>query len=221
MTSKSNFPCTGVILSGGLANRYDGTEKALLRVGGGRILDRLYDIYRELFDEIILVTNNPQKFLEWDLLIVSDLFTIRSSLTGIHAGLFYMTNPYAFISACDTPFLKKEMVETIIGKIEAQIDIVMPQTSAGFEPLCAAYSKRCLEAAQNHLEQEKLKVIKAFRKSRIKTISEKVLRKIDPELQSFFNINTPEDLQRAEEMVKGSGSGCSLSEDRGQMTDDR
>lgn len=203
MTSNSNFPCTGVILSGGLANRYDGTEKALLRVGGGRILDRLYDIYRELFDEIILVTNTPQKFLEWDLLIVSDLFPIRSSLTGIHAGLFYMTNPYAFVSACDTPFLKKEMVETIIGKIEAQIDVVMPQTSAGFEPLCAAYSKRCLEAAQNHLEQEKLKVIKAFRKSRIKTISEKVLRKIDPGLQSFFNINTPEDLQRAEEMAKG------------------
>lgn len=203
MTSKSKFPCTGVILSGGLANRYDGTEKALLQVGGTRILDRLYDIYRELFDEIILVTNNPEKFLEWDLLIVADLFPIRSSLTGIHAGLFYTTNPYAFISACDTPFLKKEMIETIINKIEAQIDIVMPETSAGFEPLCAAYSRRCLEAAQNHLEREKLKITKTFRKSRIKTISEKTLRKIDPELWSFFNINTPEDLERAEEMVNG------------------
>ena len=203
MTSKSTFACTGVILSGGMANRYDGTEKALLQVGGTRILDRLYAIYQELFDEIILVTNNPEKFLEWDLLIVSDLFPIRSSLTGIHAGLFYMTNPYAFISACDTPFLKKEMIETIINKIETQIDIVMPETSAGFEPLCAAYSKRCLEAAQNHLESEKLKITKTFRKSRIKTISEKTLRKIDPELRSFFNINTPEDLERAERMVDG------------------
>ncbi len=201
MMSKSKLPCSGVILSGGLAARYDGTEKALLRVGGIRILDRIYEIYRELFDEIILVTNFPEKFLEWDLLIVSDLFPIRSSLTGIHAGLFYMTNPYAFISACDTPFLKKEMVETVIGKIEAQIDIVMPETSAGFEPLCAAYSKRCLEAAQNHLEQKKLKITKTFRKSRIKTISEKVLCEIDPDLRSFFNINTPEDLKRAEEMV--------------------
>ncbi|MBW2438763.1 MAG: molybdenum cofactor guanylyltransferase [Desulfobacterales bacterium] len=201
MKSKSKFPCTGVILSGGLANRYDGIEKALLRVGEDRILDRIYDIYQELFDEIILVTNNPEKFLAWDLLIVSDLFPIRSSLTGIHAGLFYMTNPYAFISACDTPFLKKEMVETIIGKIEAHIDIVMPETSAGFEPLCAAYSKRCLAAAQNHLEQKKLKIIKTFRKNRIKTVSEKALRKIDPELVSFFNINTPEDLARAKEMI--------------------
>ena len=201
MTSKSKFPCSGVILSGGLAARYDGTEKAFLQVGGIRILDRIYEIYRELFDEIILVTNTPEKFLEWDLLIVSDLFQIRSSLTGIHAGLFYMTNPYAFFSACDTPFLKKEIVESVIGKIEAQIDIVMPETSAGFEPLCAAYSKRCLEAAQNNLEQKKLKITRTFRKSRIKTISEKALRKIDPELLSFFNINTPEDLQRAEKMI--------------------
>ena len=203
MTTMSKFQCSGVILSGGLAARYDGTEKALLQVGGVRILDRIYEIYRELFDEIILVTNSPEKFLEWDLLIVADLFPIRSSLTGIHAGLFYATNPYAFISACDTPFLKKEMIETVIGRIEDQIDIVMPETSAGLEPLCAAYSKRCLEAAQNNLAQEKLKITRTFRKSRIKTISEKVLRKIDPELRSFFNINTPEDLQLAEEMVEG------------------
>ena len=202
MALKSKFPCTGVILSGGLATRYDGTEKALLRVGGVRLLDRIYDIYTELFEEIILVTNTPQKYLEWDLLIVPDLFTIRSSLTGIHAGLFFMTNPFAFISACDTPFLKKEVIETVIGKIESDIDIVIPETSAGLEPLCAAYSRRCLEPAQQHLEQEKLKVIKAFRKSRIKTVSEKVLRKQDPDLLSFFNINTSDDLKRAEEMVK-------------------
>jgi molybdopterin-guanine dinucleotide biosynthesis protein A len=201
MASNSKFHSSGVILSGGLAARYDGTEKALLQVGGVRILDHIYDIYSQLFEEIILVTNSPQKFLEWDLLIVSDLFPIRSSLTGIHAGLFYMTNPFAFISACDTPFLKKEMVETVIGKIEPRIDIVMPETSAGFEPLCAAYSKRCLDSAQHHLEQKKCKIIKTFRKSRIKTISEKVLCEIDPDLRSFFNINTPQDLKRAEEMV--------------------
>ena len=201
MSSKSKFPCTGVILSGGLATRYDGTEKAFLQVGGIRILDRIFDIYRELFEEIILVTNTPEKFLDWDCLIVSDLFPIRSSLTGIHAGLFYMTKPFAFVSACDTPFLKKEIVETVIGKIEPQIDIVMPETAAGLEPLCAAYSKRCLNSAQHHLEQEKLKIIKAFRKSRIKTISEKVLCAIDPDLRSFFNINTAQDLKQAEEMV--------------------
>ena len=202
MPPKSKFPCTGIILSGGLATRYDGTDKALLRVGGIRILDRIYRIYAQLFDEIILVTNSPEKFLEWDLLIVPDLFPIRSSLTGVHAGLFFMSNPFAFISACDTPFIKKEIIETVVENIEEHIDIVIPETAAGFEPLCAAYSKRCLTAAQQHLEQDKVKIIRAFRKCRIKTISEKVLREKDHDLQSFFNINTFADLQRAEEMVK-------------------
>jgi molybdopterin-guanine dinucleotide biosynthesis protein A len=200
------FPCTGVILSGGLATRFDGREKALLRVGGKPILDRIYGIFSDLFDDIILVTNNPLQFLKWDLNIVTDLFDIRSSLTGIHAGLFYATYPYAFFSACDTPFLKRDLVETILNGIDTKIDIVLPETSAGREPLCAVYSKRCLKTAEQHLKQKKLKILMAFRRSRIKTIPEKVLRAKDPDLLSFFNINTPDDLMRADEMIKNVGN---------------
>ena len=196
------FPCTGVILSGGLATRFGGMEKAFLRIGENRILDRIYSIFSELFDEIILVTNNPLQFLEWDLNIVTDQFDIRSSLTGIHAGLFYATNPYAFFSACDTPFLKRDLVETVLEGIDTNIDIVIPETSAGREPLCAVYAKRCLNAAEQHLKQDKFKVQLAFRKCRIKTISEKKLREKDPELLSFFNINIQEDLERAEVIIQ-------------------
>ena len=124
------YPCTGVILSGGLSTRFNGQDKALLRVGGRRILDRLYDIFSDLFDEIILVTNHPLQFVEWDLTIATDVFPVRSSLTGIHAGLFYMKNPFAFFSACDTPFLKKELVETLLQNIGKNNDIIMPETSA-------------------------------------------------------------------------------------------
>jgi len=195
------FPCSGIILAGGLNTRFSGQEKAFVRVGGKSILDRIYEVFCELFDEIILVTNNPLPYLKWDLVMVPDLFPIRSSLTGIHAGLFFSKNPFAFFSACDTPFLKKELIETILGKMEKDIDIVLPETSAGFEPLCAIYSKRCLQSAEHHLEQNKCKIQRALRKHRIKTIPEKILREKDPELISFFNVNTPDDLARAEEMV--------------------
>ena len=195
------LPCTGVILSGGLAKRFDGREKALLHIGRDRIIDKIYSIFKDLFDDIILVTNTPLQFTEWDLNIVTDLFDIRSSLTGIHAGLFYASHPYVFFSACDAPFLKKEVVETVLDGIDDRIDIVMPETAAGREPLCAAYSRRCLNIAEQHLRQQKLKIQLAFRKCRIKTISEKKLRQKDPDLISFFNINTPQDLERAREMV--------------------
>ena len=195
------FPCTGVILSGGLSTRFNGQNKALIQVGGLRILDRLYNVFLDLFDEIILVTNDPIQFLEWDLTIVTDLFSSRSSLTGIHTGLFYMKNPFAFFSACDTPFLKKELVETLIEKIEEKVDIIMPETTAGLEPLCAIYSKRCLQSAEQHLRENKFKIQRAFRAKRIKTIPENILRAKDPDLQSFFNINTPDDLAQAEKMI--------------------
>ena len=94
-----------------------------------------------------------------------------------------------------------ELVETVLENIENGIDIVMPATSAGLEPLCAVYSKRCLQSAEHHLEQNKCKIQRALRKHRTKTISEKVLREKDPELLSFFNVNTPDDLARAEEMA--------------------
>ena len=206
------IPCTGVILSGGLNTRFDGENKAFISVGGRRIIDRLLDVFSDLFDEIILVTNHPELFLQWDLTIVTDIFDLRSSLTGIHTGLFYSNNPYAFFSACDTPFLKKELVEILVKQIEQKIDIIMPETAAGFEPLCAIYSKRCLKPAEDHLKANKVKIQWAFRSNRIKNIPENQLRTVDPELRSFLNINTPEDLVRAEEII---------SEDRSQRTEVR
>ena len=195
-------PCSGVILAGGLSTRYGGENKAFLKVGGERILDRLLSVYSKLFDEIILVTNTPQEFLDCNALIVTDLFTVRSSLTGIHAGLFYASNPFAFFCACDTPFLKKAVIETILANLEPEVDLVIPQTSAGLEPLCAAYSRRCLKPAEEHIRQNKLKIQMALSGKRIKMIPEGVLREKDPELQSFFNINCPEDLARAEQLAK-------------------
>ena len=150
--------CSGVILAGGLSTRYRGENKAFLRVGGMRILDRLFAVYTEIFDEIILVTNHPMEFLEWDALIVSDIFSVRSSLTGIHAGLFYASHPFAFFSACDAPFLKKEIIETVLEHIDPAADLVVPEVSAGLEPLCAAYSRRCLKPAEDHLRVNKFKI---------------------------------------------------------------
>lgn len=194
------YSCTGVILAGGMNTRFSGKDKALLRVGGRRILDYILDIFNDFFDEIILVTNKPTPYLKWDIHIVTDLFPIRSSLTGIHAGLFYASHPHAFFTACDTPFLKKELIETILKKIDPSADAFIPEISAGLEPLCAVYAKKCLSRIEQHLAQDKLKIQRVFKNGRIKKIPEKTLRKNDPDLVSFFNINTPEDLQKAEAM---------------------
>lgn len=186
--------CSGVILAGGMSKRLNGRDKAMIEIHGKRILDHIHAVYSDIFSEIILVTNTPQAYLDWNMLTVTDLFPVRSSLTGIHAGLFYASRPFVFVSACDAPFLKPELVRLLISQARPGADVVMPETAKGFEPLCAVYSKSCLDIIEAHIRQEKLKIQRVFHQSRINRISEAMLRKADPDLVSFININTPEDL---------------------------
>lgn len=195
-------PCSGIILAGGQNIRFSGQNKAFISIGGKRILDHIYEVFNKLFAEIILVTSDPLQYIKWDLNIAADLSPIRSSLTGIHAGLFYSTNPYSFFIACDTPFLKIKMVEAIINSIEPDVDIILPETSKGIQPLCAVYSKQCLKHIERQLTRKELQIRRFFKKVRVKKLPENLLRKNDPDLLSFFNINTPDDLAKAKEIVQ-------------------
>jgi molybdopterin-guanine dinucleotide biosynthesis protein A len=194
-------PCSGVILAGGLATRCGGENKALLPLGGVPLIDRILDVYRQVFEDIILVTNEPLTLVDRDAKIVTDIFPERSSLTGIHAGLFYAEHPFAFVTGCDTPFLVRAVVETVLDRIRPETDIVMPLVAAGAEPLCAAYSRRCLKLMEHSLQRGRMKIRRALSGCRIEHVPEADLRAVDPDLVSFFNVNTLEDLRRAEQML--------------------
>lgn len=199
----ANFPCSAVILAGGEAKRLKGANKARLQVGGQCLLDRMLAVLRPLFDEVILVTTDPAAYLEWDLLIVRDHFSQRSSLTGIHAGLFAARHPHALVTACDMPFVRPALVETLLQAVEPRWDVIIPRTTKGFEPLLAIYSKRCLKPIERQLAQGRFWVQGFFRQVRLNLVGEEILRRCDPELASFFNINAAEDLARAEARLRG------------------
>ena len=194
-------PCSGIILAGGLNTRMGGKEKAFLSIGNQTIMDRLYNTFQGLFHEVLLVTNNPLRYLPWDLTIVMDFFPIRCPLTGIHAGLFHTSTPHAFITACDTPFLRKEVIRALLKELEPKWDVVIPVTREGSQPLCAIYSKRCIKPIERQLSAEDAKILKFYPKVKVKEIGEKQLRPADPHLVSFLNINTPEDLSASETML--------------------
>ena len=190
---------TGIILAGGENKRIKTTDnKAFLKVGGRRIFDYVYDVMRALFSEIVIVTNKPLDYLEWNAKIITDIFDERSSLTGIQAGLSFIQTEYAFVCSCDAPFLKKAMVELLLSKMGPETDVVVPKVTKGLEPLCAIYGKRCLKVMENNLKQKKLAIRASYQSLRVKIIEEAVLRQCDPELISFFNINTREDLEEAQ-----------------------
>ncbi len=91
-------------------------------------------VFEKLFSEIILVSNHPTTYLEWDAMVVKDLYTTRSSLTGIHSGLFYTKTDHAFIAACDTPFLKMDLVKTIVQYVDPVLMLFSQEQNLGLNP---------------------------------------------------------------------------------------
>ncbi|HKK90800.1 MAG TPA: molybdenum cofactor guanylyltransferase [Desulfobacteraceae bacterium] len=201
------YDFTGVILAGGHNSRLPGIKKAFHTIGGKMIMDMIHQRLSALFSEVIIVTNDPCAFAGWGSMVVTDINPSKCSLAGIHAGLFYASNPNIFVSACDIPFLKTAVMEKIVSHMEPGYDVVIPETDDGLEPLCAAYSKNCLPLIQNSLDRHVFMVKKFFKKNRTQTIPVRDIKQIDPKMHSFFNVNTPQDLVKANEIrLDGFGS---------------
>ncbi|WP_300670818.1 molybdenum cofactor guanylyltransferase [Desulfoluna sp.] len=195
------FDCTGVILAGGLNSRMNGTNKAFLELGGESVIARTLALFNEIFSQVLVVSNNPQAFLEFDVKIVTDIFPERCSLAGIHAALFHAETPWVFVAPCDNPFLSRAMVELVLSCRSEGSTIVVPETSKGLEPLCAAYSRENLKLAERRLAEGRYKIQSLFRRKRTRKVPEEAIRRIDPELRTFFNINTPEDYAWAQSLL--------------------
>ncbi|MEI7639694.1 MAG: molybdenum cofactor guanylyltransferase [Syntrophus sp. (in: bacteria)] len=182
---------TGIILTGGKNTRM-GTNKAFLAVDWERLIDRTVRIYRDIFDEIILVTNEPHLYYDIDVTLVTDLVKHKGPLMGIYTGLFYATSDPVFFAACDMPFLSAEFIRYLLEQ-SRDADIVVPETADGFQPLHAVYSKSCMGTIQRLLMQDKLKVTGFYKGMKLKAIGPDAILPFDPGGRIFRNVNTPEE----------------------------
>jgi molybdenum cofactor guanylyltransferase len=185
---------TGIILAGGKNSRM-GTNKAFLKINGVRLIDNVLGIYRKIFNEIIIVTNDPLAYIEFDdVVIVSDIFKEKGALGGIYTGLFYASDNYSFVTACDMPSLNKDFILYMTEQI-GKHDIIVPENAEGFQPLHAVYSRNCLPVIKRQLAAGKLKITGFYKEMRLLKIPEGEIRKFDQDGLLFLNINTPEDLK--------------------------
>ena len=174
-----------------------GIKKMFHEVHGRTIMDSIHGIFTDLFEKVIIVVKNPSAFAAWDGLIVTDIYPARCPLAGIHAALYYAQTDHIFVSAGDTPFLKHEIVRHLVSAVRPGIEVVLPETRDGLEPLCAVYSKSCLGPMEKNLDASIYKIRRFFREKKVRTIPLKNIEAIDHSMVSFFNINTPDDLARA------------------------
>ncbi len=170
-----------------------GENKAFIEIDGVPIIRRIFNLFKELFSEIIIVTNHKELFKNYDSKIFTDLIPHKGALGGLYTGLFFSSYHFSFCVACDMPFIKKPLVNFLIRNARDE-DVIVPRTQDGLQPLHAIYSKNCLAPIKHVMDQGKYKIIDIYSLVKVKTIEEKDFITLDPLRESFINVNTPEEL---------------------------
>jgi molybdopterin-guanine dinucleotide biosynthesis protein A len=185
-------PISGIILSGGKSIRM-GENKAFIKIDGVPIIHRTVDLFKELFQELIIVTNQEDIFKDLKSKICLDLIPGKGALGGLYTGIFFSTFDYSFCVACDMPFIKKSLVDYLIKNVEDE-DVIVPRTKDGLQPLHAIYSKKCLDPIKTAIDGGKFKIIEFYNLVKVKIVEENGFLSLDPLRESFINVNTPEEL---------------------------
>lgn len=190
----------GAVLAGGGATRFEGRPKGLARVGGARILDRLVDVFGEALGAAPLLVANAPDAPTWrpDLRVVADVRPGMGSLGGIYTAVVEAPAPVVCV-AWDMPFVTPELLRALADGL-AEWDAFLPESDGrrGVEPLCAAYGPACAAAIAASLEAGDLRAIGFHRAVRVGRLPLEAVRRLGDPARLFFNINTADDLARAD-----------------------
>lgn len=192
--------CAAAILAGGRATRLHGADKSRLVVGGRTIRDRQLDVLRGLVDEIVLIGVDPAAGDDPDVPRLPDLAPGRGPLGGIQAALHHGNAACTLIVACDLPFLSRPFLAFLLARAldaDGSADVVVPRSGDRLHPLCATYNRRVREAVDRRVASGALAVQALFDEVRVDVVEPEVVATFDPEGVMFWNVNTPDEYERA------------------------
>jgi molybdopterin-guanine dinucleotide biosynthesis protein A len=194
---------TGVVQAGGKSTRMGGNPKALIKLGGCSIVERVVAALTPAVDDVLVVTNTPELYAFLGLPMVADVYPDHGSLGGIYSGL-RAAGEIAFTVACDMPFLHPAVIRLVIERA-GEGDVVIPRVGAQLETMHAAYGQACLAPIEARLRAGRLKIVGFFDDVRVVEIgAAEVARFRDPAI-AFMNVNTPDELERARALVAELG----------------
>jgi molybdopterin-guanine dinucleotide biosynthesis protein A len=197
--------CTAIILAGGDSQRM-GSDKASLLLGGQPLLQRVIATMQQVFPHVIVSVRQPRP--EINLPQVCDEQADEGMqgagpLAGLAAGLGHITTPWAFVVACDMPFVEPAMVELLAG-YRSDFQAVVPVVQGHPQPLAAFYAGSCLGNLRAHLAGGGKNSFRAVLvQLQVRYVDESELLKADPALRSFFDLDTPQDVAAAQNRFGG------------------
>jgi molybdopterin-guanine dinucleotide biosynthesis protein A len=198
-----------VVLAGGFSKRL-GQDKGLVKLAGKPLMTHVLERASEVVDEVLVVVSSESQKEAYSLVVPNEnkIFVddenVRSPLIGALTGFANTRAEYSLLLPCDTPFVSGKVIELLFETCVG-VDAAVPRWPNDYiEPLQAVYmTSSALDAtrqALGHGEIRPLNMIRLLRRTRY--LSTLVIQQLDPHLTTFFNVNTPLDLVKAEKMIE-------------------
>jgi molybdopterin-guanine dinucleotide biosynthesis protein A len=202
---------SAIILAGGFSNRL-GEDKGLTVLAKKPLIKHVLDATKNLTDEVIVVTSSKDQATRYADVLGSiaqaliDSESIQSPLIGALTGLGVARGKYSVLLSCDIPFVSRDILSLLFDLCPGR-SATIPRWPTGFiEPLQAVYcTGLAFDAARNAFSMGKLDLRAMIGGLKgVRYVSTLVLKQLDPELRSFFNVNSVLDLRKAESMLESS-----------------
>ena len=190
----------GIILAGGASSRY-GKNKAFLEFDGIPLIEHIAEKMKGIFQEVILVANEKERFAHLGLPVVEDFKRGLGPLGGIYTGLLAISNEAGFFVACDMPFIDEGLIRYMTD-IRDNHWAVVPSVGDEIEPLHAIYSISCLGAIKNLIDSEIYQVRRFYEKIHVRYVQEDKIRQFVSPKRAFLNINTPDEYDKFQSLLK-------------------
>jgi len=188
------YNVTGILLAGGKSSRM-GKDKALIRYGDETFLSNSIKKLNNLFDEVLVVVDNVEKYYFENARFIKDIYPGKGPMGGIHAALKAAENDWIFVIPCDMPLWEPVLVDEILTH-RFNYDIVVPLIKNHLEPLFALYKKTCIPVMEECLNKGLIKVTELYPLVNTNYLNLYKICEREELSKSFFNVNTPEDLNR-------------------------
>ena len=193
---------TVCVQAGGQSSRM-GEDKALKTFLERPLIQRVIDRLASIADEVIVTTNRPEDYAFLNVPLFPDLKPGRGALGGLYTAIASAKHPLVAVVACDMPFASANLLEAESSLLlEEEVDVVIPRSDEGYEPLHAVYRREtCLPAIDAAIEADQWKVVSWFPQVKVHVLTSDAIKRYDLLGLAFWNVNTPEEFAEAERIA--------------------
>ena len=181
---------SAAILAGGRARRFGGRDKSALIVDGRPILERQIAELAQITSDILVVGRHPSSRAIAPARYVADYAPGCGPLGGLHAALVSARGDATLVLACDMPYVSASLLRHLLA-LTSGADAVVPRTERGYHPLCAAYTRACLEPVARRLADRRLTMTELLEDVKVRIVTPEEIDAFGDCGRLLTNVNTP------------------------------